>query len=121
MERRDPGEPDRECQRMADGERIGEPERLHGRGQHLKPGAVVPERELDGLELRAVGEAAGVPGERLRPVVVGVEFVDRHPVVGRGGQPDDQRDGEQCQTHGPLVVDRDRLGAGDRDGQRLDC
>ena len=96
QERREAGQADRERHRMAHRQRIGEPERLHERGQHLEPRAVVPEREFDGLEMRAVGEAAGVPGERLGPVLVGIELVDRHSVVAGGGEPDRERDREDA-------------------------
>ncbi len=71
---------------MTDGQRRNKVERLHCRRDDLEPGAVVPERKFDGFELRAVREAAGVPSECLRSVVVSVEFVDRGSVVPRRGK-----------------------------------
>ena len=81
------------------GERIREIERLDERRQHVKPRAVIPRREFDGFEMRSVREAAGVPSERFGAVIVSIEFVYADTVVGRGGNADHRRAGQQrdCQ------------------------
>ncbi len=61
---------------MADGQRVSKPKRLHEGREHLIPGAVVPKREFDGFEMRAIGKACRIPGEGLGAVIVGVELID---------------------------------------------
>ena len=89
------GEPDDKRHRVPDREPVREIERLDIGREHVKPRPVVPEREFDGFEVGAVGEAAGVPGERLGAVIVGIELVDGDAVVGCGRKADHQHRAQQ--------------------------
>ena len=75
-ERRQTGDPRQESHGVAHRDRVCQIEGLSERREDLVPGPVVPEKLFHGREMRAVGTAAQVPGERLRAVVVGVELVD---------------------------------------------
>src|SRR5882757_4333353 len=72
----------------------------------MKPRAVIPKREFDGLEVGTVGKAARIPGERLGAVIVRIEFVDAEPVVGRGRKPDDDRGAQQRHSRDDFRIER---------------
>ena len=78
-----------ERDRVAHCERACETERLYGSRHHLRPRAV--HRHLLEGELRAIRKAAGIPSESFRPVILGVELVDRDAVVARGGDSEYER------------------------------
>src|SRR5258707_2243921 len=61
--------PDEEGHGMADGDPVGEIERLDIGRKNVKPWAVIPERKFDAVEMRAVGESTCVPGESLWTVI----------------------------------------------------
>ena len=92
QQRGQPGKPDEERHCVADRDPVGPIERLDIGGEDVKPRTVIPKRKFDGLEVGAIGEAAGVPGQCLGAIVVGVELVDRQRIVRRGREPDDDHD-----------------------------
>src|SRR5216683_1729555 len=94
---------------MSNGDPVGEIERLDIGREHVKPRTIIPKREFDGLELGTVGEAAGVPGQGLRAVIVGVELVDREPVVGGRPKPHHQRRANERDGPDDLRIDGRRL------------
>ncbi len=98
-ERRECGQSRQERHGMSRRERVGQLQRLEEGREDLMPGAVVPEKRLYGLEVRAIGAAARIPGQRLWAIVVGVEFVDGEPVVPRSRKADHQCGGEQPNAH----------------------
>ena len=81
QERCHAGKADQERHDMSDRDPVGKIKRLEIGREHVKPRPVVPKRKFDGLEVRAVLEAARVPGERLGAVVVGVELINGQPIV----------------------------------------
>jgi len=106
QERGDARKPDQKGHGMANRHPVGEVEGLDVGREHVKPRPVVPERKFHGFEMGAVGKAARVPGERLGPVIVGIELVDTDPIVGCGRQPDDQRRAQQGGSGDDLHIDR---------------
>ena len=105
QQRSHPGEPDQKRHAVADGEAVGDLERLHEGREHVKPWAVVPQREFHGFEMRAVGKAARVPGERLWTVIVRIELIDGDPVIGCGCQSHDSDCAEQGGGKDHLGID----------------
>lgn len=106
QQRGQPGKPDEERHCVADRDPVGNVEQLDVGDEDVKPRTVIPKRKFDGLEVGAIGEAAGVPGQCLGAIVVGVELVDRKRIVRRGREADHEHRAQQ--RHG-----RDRL--------RIDC
>jgi hypothetical protein len=90
-----PGAPDQEGHGMPNRDPVGDVERLDIGREHLKPRPVIPKRKLDGFEVGAVLETARIPGERLGTVVVGIELIDRKPVIDGRCKSQNQRCAQQ--------------------------
>ena len=83
-----PAKSDEKRHCMPDSDRIGKVQGLNAGGQDLEPGPVSPQPFLYSLELRAVDEPASIPGERLWPIIVRIEFVYGEAKVACGDKPD---------------------------------
>ena len=68
---------------MPDSNRVGKVQGLNAGGQDLEPGPVSPQPFLYSLELRAVDEPAGIPGERLWPIIVRIDAMCGRLRVGK--------------------------------------
>jgi hypothetical protein len=99
------GEPDEEGHGVSNRDPVGEVERLDIGREHLKPRPVIPKRKFHGLEVGAVHKTAGVPGERLGTVVVGIELIDGKSVVGGRRKPHHQHGAQQGRRGHVLGID----------------
>jgi len=89
---------------MPDDDPVGNVGGLDIGRKHLKPRPVVPKGEFDGFEVGAIFEPARIPGERLWTVIVGIEFIDRQRVVGRGRQPHHKHRAQQGRSRDDLPI-----------------
>src|SRR5262245_57238730 len=97
--------PDEERQDMPDDDRVGDVERLDIGRKHLKPRPVIPKREFYGFEVGAILEPARIPGERLWTVIVSIELVDRHRIVGRRRNPQHEHRAQQSRSRDGLSIE----------------
>src|SRR5262249_9716714 len=96
---------DKESHGMTDGQRLSKIERLDCCREDLKPGPVIPERKFDGFKLRAICEAASIPSERLRSIIIGIEFVYGGPVISCRGKPGNKRGDQKHRNSGAFNCD----------------